>query len=159
MIFLDLEGTTVDEWASFEPLNEHLRAIARFLSKEGAQGVGIFSFSVRTEHDRREVEALVTPLLEKELEVPVVRIILASEVIQTLSSTLGVSLTHDDLTLWGKARVFSEWCQAHHMSGVLIDDAVMNRLIKDERGPEIRLINVERLHEGVSVESSKVPNT
>ncbi len=163
-IFLDLEGTVIDEFKEFPTfLPSHTEDIRRFIApfKMFEPRLFIFSFAIDTEDEEatffRASRTLLTQI-EMESVTAVVRVTAMLKASRQVNSCRSLD-RHDFIMLIGKERAFHDWCHLNHPGefSFLIDDVVPNRTTHDNaEGTVIQTLNVRDLFKTVRI-PRKVP--
>ena len=68
-LFLDLEGTIIDEWDSPFIINE--KEINRFISSSNYDTFGIFSYAIHNDSDRKIFDRDIKPVIDKILDIEI----------------------------------------------------------------------------------------
>lgn len=164
-VFLDLEGTVIEQWQQFPtflPTHcEHIRqflkndrvndiSITRFLRADEDATVSVFSFAIHTDEERDQffdtiagdMERILDCRIDEVVTVPMMQA--ASEAINKVRY-FDVS---DFIQMRGKDMAFHDWCHKHRQGqlSVLIDDVVPNRISVDtDDHATVLTVNVNNL--------------
>lgn len=136
-VFLDLEGTVVDDWTNMKLVNA--RRVGDFLQKLKVIEVGVFSFAVWNDNDlnlfKTDLQSRLESVLDvKVTDVPTVKMMMDLDRNSTHTHFDDAS---DFITMRGKKNAFMNWVD--HMfpntDCMLVDDlvpdvTVHNRLTK-----------------------------
>lgn len=149
VLFLDLEETIINDWWSRKLVNVH--KLRKYIRLNSISTIGIFSFAIFDDNDRKDFSDNMHSWLEEVLEVTI-----SDELIPTVEDVvkivshqkriLPLITARDFFDFFDKRSAFEYYCTndyrfADHKC-TLIDDAVKNtRLILDDR--EIITINVD----------------
>lgn len=147
-IFLDLEGTVINQWATAIPIN--VEPIRKFLRDHNVNEVRIFSFAIWHPHDVENFKDRIGPMLEDLLDVRISGIVSVADMRCSDTQFTGVHFDSetDFIAIRGKDGAFTTWCLANHrgQESVLIDDVVPNRSLKDfDTETIITTVNVEKI--------------
>lgn len=150
-LFLDLEGTVIEQWQQFPTfLPRECRKIREFLKKQEPEEIAIFSFAIHTDEEIEQFIDSIQPDLENILGCKVVQVVsvpmmqAASEAINKIRF-FDVS---DFIQMRGKDLAFHDWCHKHRPgdTNFLIDDVVPNRTTIDhDTNVSITTININKL--------------
>lgn len=150
-IFLDLEGTVIDEFKEFPTFLpskcEDIRKFLAPLKLVQPQSVFIFSFAIHTAEDEEVFNRTMLAELNNRLDCQVTGVVRVKEMFAV--SKLVRKVRFDDVTefilLVGKEGAFHDWCHLNHLNqfSFLIDDVVPNRATHDhDHGTTITTMNV-----------------
>lgn len=155
-IFLDLEGTVIDEFREFPTfLPSQVEDIKEFLSIHKIvqpQKVFIFSFAIQEASEGDVFRRTIQADLEKQIGREITEFIWVGAMLLTsrrVNRWNSLDL-QDFIMLIGKERAFHDWANYHHRGefSILIDDVVTNRTTKDnDHGTVIQTCNVRGLRE------------
>ena len=96
MTFIDLENTVIEDWDSFIPMPENIKMLKEIFKITEEEEIGIFSFAIFNDHDKKTFEKQVKPLLEAELNVKSTSVVTKEELIKILSKEFHLTVTEDD---------------------------------------------------------------
>ena len=146
-IFLDLEGTVIDEWKSNSVLlRANVEKIRNFLIGLNIKEVNIFSAAL---YNQEEVKTFINrdkSWLENQLGIIINKIISVEEMVeQSKWHSVIFDAPWEALLMVGKERLFEDWCVAN-MTGkcILIDDSFEPRIVK-YRNVEIEIKDIKEM--------------
>jgi hypothetical protein len=152
-VFLDLEGTVINNWDDLDLEWRKCRALKRMLAEGNVRSVEIFSFAIYDDHDRQKwVDSRLGLLLSTHLEVDVTAFPLTVDEIK-LNIQRSRGLFFEDrrefIQLLGKQEAFIQWAQSQ-MSGefLLIDDMVQDVVFENlTTKHKVACLNIDSLCE------------
>ena len=134
-MFLDLEGTVIEDWDSFRLMTENIRSIRHALEHRKIKEVHIFSFAIHDEADVARFVSELQPTLERHLQVPIVGVHTIQEMKHVDEVWRGCRLfdMSEFILLRGKQGAFESWAASKHpgQSSALIDDVVPNLILNN----------------------------
>ena len=153
-VFLDLEETIIESWGN--PVLVNHQRINKFLKKLDITHVGIFSFAIWDENDKRNFDRFgIKDTIENALEVRINNVLTIPDIAKEVFWKQGMVISINEfITIWGKQRAFIDWAMMQprfdegDMEFILIDDVVQNLTIldRDSNGSfKITLFNVENI--------------
>jgi hypothetical protein len=150
-LFLDLEETVITNWVDRKFIN--VEKLCHYLSEQSVTTIGVFSFAIFSDKDKKNFSDTLQAELEKNLQVKVSDewIPTVEEIIAMASRTRFISPPmpeRDFFDFYSKRSGFEEYClstsEFANSKCILIDDAVEDtRLILKDR--EVITINVDNL--------------
>lgn len=151
-IFVDLEGTVIEDWDSGRLMIDHIQAIQHLLTSRQVAEIHIFSFAIHNSTDQERFALEIQPHLESRLGVRIVGVPTIVEMMEVDRQWRQCRL--DDLTefilIRGKQGAFESWAAMKHPGGstTLIDDVVRNVDIMNlDTRTEISCRNIHGVHE------------
>lgn len=148
-IFLDLEGTLIDDWDSMNLLSNQVDAVKTLLKNRNVNAVHIFSFAIHNAIDIMRFEDELKPRLESRLGVKILSTPCMIEMKEADEKWRKCRLfdMNEFIILRGKRDAFESWVSLNHAGeeSTLIDDVVQNMHMHDtDSGTEIFFQNVAR---------------
>lgn len=147
-VFLDLEGTVIEQWQQFPTfLPKQCGKIRQWMKDRVVTSVSVFSFAIHTDEERDQFWECIAGDLERILDCKVDTVItvpmmqVASEAINKVRF---FDVT-DFIQMRGKDMAFHDWCHKHCQcqESVLFDDVVPNRVTVDaDDGVIVSTINI-----------------
>lgn len=150
-IFLDLEGTVIEQWQQFPTwLPTQTDAIKTFLGTQAVREVSIFSFAIHTDEEVEQFHTLMKKDMEAILCCKVVNVVSVPQMQEASERINKVRFfdVSDFIQLRGKELAFHDWCHRFHVGqqSFLIDDVVPNRTTVDHDTKTIaETLNVNHL--------------
>lgn len=163
-IFLDLEQTVIDNWQDaylYKPfrVREWLTSMMGEQSAHNLRPVGVFSFAIYNDQDKKAFEqnlwqALELGLMIKITEWPSVEQMARASQLYTGTKWCGGKEMStldliDFIQIRGKVGAFEDWCMAqpeNDITYVLLDDIVPNKTVIDhKRNIKIEYVNVDNI--------------
>lgn len=147
-VFLDLEGTVVDNWDNAALV--HTSKVCSWLQGLGVSKVRLFSFAVYDQRDKDRFNSLLKPFLQRVLGVEFLDSPSVDDFLLADTQVTGVKwdTRHDFIRTRGKLDGFRSWCKLNFdkQHNVLLDDVVPNATWKnDDSGLVVQFVNVETL--------------
>ena len=151
ILFLDLEETVITNWVDREFIN--INKLRQYINANSFTTIGIFSFAIFSDKDKRNFTDTLCNDLEDVLQVKITDDLMptAEEIIAMASRTRFISPPmpeRDFFDFYSKRSGFEEYClstpEFANTECILIDDAVEDtRLILKDR--EVITLNVDSL--------------
>ena len=142
-VFLDLEGTIINNWNQAELINVSL--LSAYLRRHAVKEISIFSFAIWDNDDKDRFEQQMKAMLERALDVQVIEWRSVDDMLTSVGCDLNERM--DFIRERGKARAFIDVCKVREHSGstcVLIDDAVpYETLVSHTLNLELQLIPID----------------
>ena len=149
-LFLDLEETIIDSWASGLLINTDIIKSWVGRTRQDCE-VHIFSFAIWNDEDKSDFERRFKPVLERVLEVEIVSWPSVEEVMNAVSKHRNFrfeSMT-EFIAFEGKVGALTDFAFASGWEAclvTLIDDVVPNRMVRDmDRNLTLDFVNVNSL--------------
>lgn len=124
-IFIDLEGTLIDDWENINFLREKAEWIAHQLSE--SDEISIFSFAIWNHQDVERFDLFLRKPLETFFKRPIFTVLTVSEIRRTVCRFRKLSIDPVDFTsIFPKHLAFVEFIRATERCGefLLFDDMV-----------------------------------
>lgn len=147
-VFLDLEGTVINNWDDALLLNKCLD-IRSWLKCNRVKEVAIFSAAIWNEADKQRFEKVIKPFLEDALDVKIMEWPSMEDVWKSTTwKGVGFENVCEMISLIGKKRMFEDWCLEKERGNhsILIDDSFGNWAIEHhDSHTSIGIVHVDKI--------------
>lgn len=142
-LFLDLEGTVVDDISNMKLLSQNIRRISEFISKNHIEDIVIWSWAIFDDTpNRRDIELLVKQLFN----ISSVATITVNSAISGIFPEFRITNSLDILDIIGahtKDSLLIMLMEKNHLRNVvLIDDTVVNKFVVINREQTLEVFNI-----------------